>query len=692
MALKVLPQANDADGLSQKRLLAEARAAAGLDHPFICKVYEVGEADGRPYIAMEAITGETLRSRLTRGRLDIKPALQIATEIAEAVSAAHRGGVVHRDLKPANIMIAADGHVKVLDFGLASRLERPGLNAELTTLTSPPSVSDGLAGTLAYMAPEQVRAEPADVRSDIFAFGVVLFEMLAGRHPFQRAGAIETAAAILKDDPAPWPAEVAPPVLLQHVVRKALAKDPRDRYQSVDDVLIDLRAVSSDLSSASSRSAPLPATSRGAVLRRRVWLVAAPAAMLIIGAAWWGIARQSRATATIAPVFRQVTSVGNLIDAALSPDGRSLAFITDTQGDRRLLTRDLAGGPSIELARGQGLQSPKWTRDGSQIHYGATDGGYLVSRLGGTPQRAYNAGMSAWSPDGSRVLWASPSAPVFGFLRPDDTRLGPSVTVAHARFLAGVDWQVSSDRLLLYGRDEEGRAGLWIGPSDGTGPRRIYSGAEPIGSARWSPTADVIYAFRVRNSASDLLAFDVPASGAAVPRVLASGLPSSGAADLSVDGRWLLTTRGEAHANLWTVDFSGPEPKAVPLTSGTGTFSAPALSPDGQWIAAVYQLGIHVHDRQDSCGWRRASAAHVRCHPALESGVVARRRIDRVRDEPRWLAGALDDESRRDKIAASARDGHVDESSAGLDARGQDRVAAIHRPGRANAVFQLRGS
>ena len=159
VALKVLPQANDADGLSQRRLLAEARAAAGLDHPFICKVYEVGEADGRPYIAMEAITGETLRSRLARGRLDIKTALQIATEIAEAVSAAHRGGVVHRDLKPANIMIAADGHVKVLDFGLASRLERPGLNAELTTLTSPPSASDGLAGTLAYMAPEQVRAE-----------------------------------------------------------------------------------------------------------------------------------------------------------------------------------------------------------------------------------------------------------------------------------------------------------------------------------------------------------------------------------------------------------------------------------------------------------------------------------------------------------------------------------------------------
>ena len=132
---------------------------------------------------------------------------------------------------------------------------------------------------------------------------------------------------------------------------------------------------------------------------------------------------------------------------------------------------------------------------------------------------------------------------------------------------------------------------MWIGPSDGTGLRRVYSGGEPLASAHWSPTADVIYAFRARNAASDLLAFDVPASGTAVPRVLASGLPSSSAADLSADGRWLLATRGEGHTNVWTVDLSGPEPKAASVTSGTGTFSAPALSPDGQWIAAVYQLG-----------------------------------------------------------------------------------------------------
>ena len=358
--------------------------------------------------------------------------------------------------------------------------------------------------------------------------------------------------------------------------------------------------------------------------------------VIIAGAAWWGIAYRSRATAVVAPVFRQVTAVGNLIEAALSPDGRSLAFITDTQGDRRLLTRDLAGGPSIELARGGQLHSPKWTRDGGRIHYLTADGGYLISRLGGTPQRAYGANRSAWSPDGSRVVWVSFTAPVFGFLSPDGARLAPSVTVAHARLLLGVDWQISSDRLLLYGLDEEGQAALWIGPSDGTGLRRLYSGAEPLGSARWSPTADVIYAFRARNSTSDLLAFDVPASGAAVPRVLAAGLPLSSAADLSADGRWLLTTRWEEHTNLWTVDLGGPEPKAAPVTSGTGTFSAPTLSPDGQWIAAVY----HLDPRTASSRFRWVEESRCRSPPAPTGSRARRGRPTAGRSRTRRAATA----------------------------------------------------
>ena len=214
-----------------------------------------------------------------------------------------------------------------------------------------------------------------------------------------------------------------------------------------------------DLSSASARSAPLPGTTPRCSSSAHVSLVAAPAAVLIAGAAWWGIAHQSRATAAIAPVFRQVTAVGNLIDGALSPDGRSSAFITDTQGDRRLLTRDLAGGPSIELAHG----GDSIVRNG--LAMAADPLPHRRRRISHSRLRRHAAALLLRESVGmvarriARGGSTSTSTPVFGFLSPDGTRLAPSVTVAHARWLFGVDWQsVRSAALVRIGRGKSGGA------------------------------------------------------------------------------------------------------------------------------------------------------------------------------------------------------------------------------------------
>ena len=240
VALKFLLVGPFDDG-ADRRLLREAKAAAHLDHPFICKVYEVGEHEGRPFLATEYVDGVTLHERLATGQLPAEEALRIAAEVAEALHFAHTRGIVHRDVKPANVMIGADGHVKVMDFGIAKRLGTPLGGDENTAAVPTVSVPGELTGTLAYMSPEQLRGEAVDQRSDTFAFGVLLYVLLNGQHPFMRASIFETANAIL-NEPAPPLDQTARGMspLLAHVVARCLEKDRDRRYQSLSDVRIEL--------------------------------------------------------------------------------------------------------------------------------------------------------------------------------------------------------------------------------------------------------------------------------------------------------------------------------------------------------------------------------------------------------------------------------------------------------------------
>jgi adenylate cyclase len=243
------------DALDQ--LLTEARAAAALDHPFICSVYEVTTLDGRPCIAMEYVRGETLERRLRRGPLPVPEALRVTEEIAEALEAAHKRRIIHRDLKPANVMLTEDQHIKVMDFGLAMRLPIESFEPAGAIGTAPADAGV-VCGTPAYMAPEQIRGEPADRRSDIFAFGIVLYELLSGANPFHRGSVDATLAAILGDAAADLRERVAAvPAPLASLAARMLAKDPGSRPQSFGDVRMSLRRMTADLSAPAAH--PLPA-------------------------------------------------------------------------------------------------------------------------------------------------------------------------------------------------------------------------------------------------------------------------------------------------------------------------------------------------------------------------------------------------------------------------------------------------
>ncbi|MBZ5498600.1 MAG: protein kinase [Acidobacteriia bacterium] len=242
VAIKLLPEELRKDPSARKRLLREAKSAAILDHPFICKVYEADECDDHDYIAMEYIEGRTLQDRLVEGPLPLGDLIHVATEVAEALQVAHDHGIVHRDLKPANVMLGRSGHIKVMDFGVAKLV---GLPADVDAQTASTSLTarGAIVGTIDYMAPEQLRGQEVDARSDIFAFGIVLYELLTGSHPFRKSSVAETAHAILSDDPISIQNISGISSLLNHLIRKALARNPSDRYQSFRDLMADLRLV-----------------------------------------------------------------------------------------------------------------------------------------------------------------------------------------------------------------------------------------------------------------------------------------------------------------------------------------------------------------------------------------------------------------------------------------------------------------
>jgi serine/threonine protein kinase/tetratricopeptide (TPR) repeat protein len=279
VALKFLPEDTYQDPAARGRFLREAKAAAALDHPYICSIHEVGESENRLFFAMEYVEGRTLQDRISQGPLPLKQTLQIATEVAEALQVAHDKGMIHRDIKPANIMLMEKGHAKVMDFGLAKHVWMPEEEQAQATRSMTQTADGQTPGTLAYMSPEQLQGQPLDERSDIFSFGIVLYEMLGGVHPFKKGTGLTTTNAILNENPRPLVEFIkGVPDPLQQVLNRLLAKDPGQRYQSMKDAHADLKKMLSDLPSALNALKFLKPV--------RVALAASVLVVAVIAAAW----------------------------------------------------------------------------------------------------------------------------------------------------------------------------------------------------------------------------------------------------------------------------------------------------------------------------------------------------------------------------------------------------------------------
>src|SRR5438552_8335499 len=243
VALKILPESFSRDGDRLRRFEQEERAVAALNHPNILAVFDVGQHDGSPFLVSELLEGESLRAVLDRGAMPQRKAIDYGVQVAQGLAAAHEKGIVHRDLKPENIFVTRDARIKILDFGLVKLAQKVGAAAESdgVTLTSSHTVAGVVMGTASYMAPEQVRGEAADPRTDIFALGAVLYEMLSGKRAFRRDTPAETMRAVLKEDP-PELSDLGHPIspALERIVRRCLEKSPEQRFQSAKDLAFAL--------------------------------------------------------------------------------------------------------------------------------------------------------------------------------------------------------------------------------------------------------------------------------------------------------------------------------------------------------------------------------------------------------------------------------------------------------------------
>ena len=255
VAIKLILAGSDASEQAQRRLLGEARAAAGLDHPNICAIHEVSEAEGRAFIVMQYVEGETLQARLKRAPLTMTESLSIAAHVVDALVEAHAHGTIHRDIKPSNVMLTPRGGVKVLDFGLAMRAADASTGQSVVATQSVLTATGAVMGTVPYMSPEQLRGEPLDARSDLFSFGVMLYEMVSGQPPFTAANSASLMSAILTEDPQPLAryARDTPPEL-ERIVSKAMRKDRDSRYQTGKDLLIDVRTLLDDVRTGAARA------------------------------------------------------------------------------------------------------------------------------------------------------------------------------------------------------------------------------------------------------------------------------------------------------------------------------------------------------------------------------------------------------------------------------------------------------
>ena len=565
VAIKVISLTLAADDTAMSRFEREAMAVASLSHPNILSIFEFSRAGNTPFVVMELVAGETLRARLDHGPIPARKAIAYALQIAKGLGAAHARGLVHRDLKPENVMVSADDHVKILDFGLAkstpSNSDATQMGATKLAETTPGMV----VGTFGYMAPEQVRGLAIDHRADIFAFGAVLYEMLAGARAFKGETAADTMSAILTKDPPDLDQQrLAISPGLDRIIRRCLEKTPDLRFQSANDLAfaLDTLSVGSGATSGSAATmaappdaaAPRPQTSRHLL----PWILAGAA--IVAAIAGW-IPRAPAAAPIRFDKFTRISELaGEETSPSLSPDGSTVAYAVRVNNGWDIYSQRVGGRNATPIVadpqRNEG--GPAFSPDGSSIafHESDADGGIFVAgATGESVRRVSDIGFHpAWSPDGKRIAFTTEE------IGDPASRLG--------------------------------EATLYVVDAAGGTPKKIVEGdgAQPA----WSPSGDRLVYWSNTGGQRDL--YTVSASGGA--RVALTNDPSIDWSPVwAPDGRAVyFSSERNGAMNLWRIAMDQSSGKATgepePVTLGMqASAGLPSFSKDGSRLAFRSRIG-----------------------------------------------------------------------------------------------------
>jgi serine/threonine protein kinase len=693
MALKILPTKFTESEDRLRRFEREASAASALNHPNIITIHEIGQQDSLHFMAMEFVDGETLRVRLNHTEISLREALDIAIQVADALTAAHEAGIVHRDIKPENIMIRKDGYVKVLDFGLAKLTERQAsVDSQAPTVAKADTDPGTVMGTMQYMSPEQARGKDVDKRTDIWSLGVVLYEMVAGRIPFEGETTSDVIVSLLSQDPLPLSQQAEEvPYELERIVRKALQKNRDERYQTVRDMALDLKSLRRELEVGAELERSIPpglsggqrairssayraaTTIKDSRVRTNNWedarstsgggrfvdsivthkrhialgLLGLAIVAALIFALYKLFGQSGKPRDTSAGLFRQaqvtkLTTNGNTRVAAISPDGKYVAYVMEEAGQQSLWLRQVAISSNVRLIPLAEVTyyACAFSQDGNYIYYAMDDRNnppaiYKVPVLGGSPTKVLGSlsGPIMISPDGTQIAMVeidqekqeatlsianldgtgkrrllSRKAPEFvNWLAwsPDGKSLActvagftvrdPLVTITEVQIADGAEKAITSQRWLGSGEiawlsDKSGL--VVIAQHRDSSFHQLYHVSYPEGVVQ-----------SITNDLTDYRGVSLSADSKALVSVQVQRLSNiwlaKGAKDYSAsqvtpgagtyydlawtpDGHLLYASDASGSSDIWEMKLDGTNQKQ--LTAGAGRNYAPTATPDGRYI------------------------------------------------------------------------------------------------------------